>query len=203
MANPGQRTGIGIEKYREFSSFSGFVWDFLTGLRSRPFRAADEKIPLSVVLVNNKPQYLVFSSHFEHPLSKHRQLPVESSKAPCGARVSGVDLPQSQCRLGAAGRPTFISKAIRRRGWVQGAKTVHFGWLICADVEIRGRILEERFTARSATWRESSADAEHAQYEFRPASIDKKTTCLPASKRCNPVWIASQDLPMEGFLARS
>jgi hypothetical protein len=32
------------------------------GFRYNLFTAADEKIPLSVVHVNNKPQYLVFSS---------------------------------------------------------------------------------------------------------------------------------------------
>jgi hypothetical protein len=51
----------GNQKYREFSSLSDLLWDDHTGSRYKPFKAADEKIPLSVVHVNNKPQYLVFS----------------------------------------------------------------------------------------------------------------------------------------------
>jgi hypothetical protein len=61
-------------------------WNFRTGVRYKPFKAADEKVPLSVVHVNNKPQYLVFWSHFRHQLSKQRRFPVESSKQPCKAR---------------------------------------------------------------------------------------------------------------------
>jgi hypothetical protein len=50
-------------------------------------KVADEKIPLSVVQVNNKPQYLVFWSHSQHLVVKHGHLPVESSKCPCFART--------------------------------------------------------------------------------------------------------------------
>jgi len=39
--------------------------------RYNPVTAADEKIPLSMVRVNTKPQYLVFSSHLLHPVSKY------------------------------------------------------------------------------------------------------------------------------------
>jgi hypothetical protein len=52
------------------------------GFRYNPFTAADEKVPLSVVQVNNKPQYIVFSLRFLHHTSKHGHLPVESSKHP-------------------------------------------------------------------------------------------------------------------------
>jgi hypothetical protein len=76
--------------YREFSSLSGlseapslrssleFVYSHIT--------AADEKIPLSVVDVNKKPQYLVFSLHFGYPVSKQRQLVVESCGSSGGTR---------------------------------------------------------------------------------------------------------------------
>jgi hypothetical protein len=40
------------------------------GFLYSPFTAVDEKIPLSVGQVNSKPQYLVFSSHFQYPLAK-------------------------------------------------------------------------------------------------------------------------------------
>jgi hypothetical protein len=64
------------------------------GGSSRRFRynsitAADEKIALSVVDVNKKPQYLVFSVHSEHLDAKHWQLPVESSEQPCTVRIPG------------------------------------------------------------------------------------------------------------------
>jgi hypothetical protein len=60
---------------------------FFAPVRYSFFTAADEKVPLSVVQVNNKPQYLVFLSHSGHLFSKHRHLPVESLKQPCAARV--------------------------------------------------------------------------------------------------------------------
>jgi hypothetical protein len=56
-----------------------------------PFTAADENLPLSMVRVKNKPQHLVFCSHFPHQLFKHRHLPVETSNQPCPARVSAVN----------------------------------------------------------------------------------------------------------------
>jgi hypothetical protein len=52
-----------------------------------PITAADEKIPLSVVHVNKKPQYLVFSVHTGHPVAKHWELPVESSEQPFTVRI--------------------------------------------------------------------------------------------------------------------
>jgi hypothetical protein len=56
------------------------------GFRYSLFTAADEKIPLSVVRVNTKPQYLVFGVHFLHTPAKHKHLHVESSKHPCAVR---------------------------------------------------------------------------------------------------------------------
>jgi hypothetical protein len=52
------------------------------------FTAADEKVPLSVVRVNKKPLYLVFSLHFPHQPAKYGQLPVESSKEHRTTRTS-------------------------------------------------------------------------------------------------------------------
>ena len=60
------------------------------GFLYSPLTAADEKIPLSVVRVNNKPQHLVFCWYFAHLLSKHRHLPVESRKRPCLMRCRAV-----------------------------------------------------------------------------------------------------------------
>ena len=58
-------------------------------LRHNPITAADEKIALSVVHVNKKPQYLVFSAHTGHLVAKHWQLSVESSKQPGAVRIRG------------------------------------------------------------------------------------------------------------------
>jgi hypothetical protein len=52
-----------------------------------PFTAAVEKIALSMVHVNLKPQHLVFWSHTRHQSAKHRHLPVESSEHPRPARI--------------------------------------------------------------------------------------------------------------------
>jgi hypothetical protein len=45
-------------------------WNVHTGDRYNPFKAADEKVPLSVVDVNIKPQHLVFCSRFGHQVCK-------------------------------------------------------------------------------------------------------------------------------------
>jgi hypothetical protein len=58
-----------------------------TGFGYSPFTAADEKIPLSMVHVNSKPQHLVFWSHTRHPIPKQGQLPVESFRKPRPQRV--------------------------------------------------------------------------------------------------------------------
>jgi hypothetical protein len=63
-------------------------WDrsLHAGFRYSLFTAADEKIPLSVVRVNTKPQYLVFGVHLLHTPPKHKDLRVESSKQPSAVR---------------------------------------------------------------------------------------------------------------------
>jgi hypothetical protein len=54
-----RETGIKSTANSLFSAASR--WNYHTGDRYEPFKAADEKVPLSVVLVNKKPQHLVFS----------------------------------------------------------------------------------------------------------------------------------------------
>ena len=76
--------------YLELSSLSGFSRVVASNYRYNLFTAADEKIPLSVVRVNKKPQYLVFSLHFPHQPSKYSQLLVESSKYPCTTRTRAL-----------------------------------------------------------------------------------------------------------------
>jgi hypothetical protein len=107
LAKNGKR---GFEIYRDFSSLSGLPAGLSAGVLYNLFTAADEKIALSVVRVNKKPQYLVFCCHSRHLLAKHRQLPVESSKRPCVARTSEVDsAPFSVQRPGACPGPSQTS----------------------------------------------------------------------------------------------
>jgi len=68
--------------------------------RYNPITTADEKIPLSVVHVNKKPQYLVFRAHSGHLFAKHWQFPVESSEQPCAMRIRSPILPQLLCNRG-------------------------------------------------------------------------------------------------------
>jgi hypothetical protein len=82
LAKNGKR---GLED-RVFSSLCELPGAPKARIRNNPFTAADEKIPLSVVDVNNKPQYLVFSLHSWNLVRKQRQSPVESSKALGAAR---------------------------------------------------------------------------------------------------------------------
>ena len=52
------------------------------GILYSPFTAADEKIPLSIGQVNCKPQYLVFSSHLQHCVTKLGHLACGKRKGP-------------------------------------------------------------------------------------------------------------------------
>ena len=58
------------------------------GFLYSPFTAADEKIPLSIGQVNSKPQYLVFSSHLQHPPAKPGQSACGKPEMPCRTRLS-------------------------------------------------------------------------------------------------------------------
>jgi hypothetical protein len=64
------------------------------GLLYSPFTAADEKIPLSIGQVNNKPQHLVFSSHLQHPFAKPGQLACGKRGSPDSARFSELFCPK-------------------------------------------------------------------------------------------------------------
>jgi hypothetical protein len=81
------------------------------GTRYNLFTAADEKIPLPVVDVNNKPQYLVFRMQSPHLPAKHRHLPVESSNWPCTMRVFEIQMPQDLCKSGSWLTSSALSKA--------------------------------------------------------------------------------------------
>ena len=85
LAKNGKR---GFEIYRDFSSLSGLPAGLPAGVLYNLFTAADEKIALSVVRVNKKPQYLVFPAHLRHLHSKQQHLPVESLRNPHTVRIS-------------------------------------------------------------------------------------------------------------------
>ena len=100
--------------------------------RYSPFTAADEKIPLSMVRVNNKPQYLVFCSHSRHLLSKHGHLACGKLKRPCRTRVRRSGMPQNQCqtRLWPL-RPLSYPKPSPVPSPIQGAETVQMAARLC------------------------------------------------------------------------
>jgi len=105
-----------------------------------PFTAADEKIPLSMVRVNNKPQYLVFCWYFAHLLSKHRCLPVESCKRPCLARGCAVCFAlKSGQNPGPCPIPVPQSKRSPSLAPSQGAELVQNGASPVRIVEIGDR----------------------------------------------------------------
>ena len=73
-------------EYRDYGCLDPSPVALHAGFRYSLFTAADEKIALSVVRVNTKPQYLVFDVHFLHLASKHKDLRVESSQRSCAER---------------------------------------------------------------------------------------------------------------------
>ena len=93
-----------------------------------PLTAADEKIPLSMVRVNNKPQHLVFCWYFAHLLSKHRHLPVESRRRPCLARRRAVCFALKSGQISGPGPiPVPPSKGSPSKAPSQGAELVQNG----------------------------------------------------------------------------
>jgi hypothetical protein len=86
---------------------AGFL-RFTAPLIHSPFTAADEKITLSVVQVNNKPQHLVFCLHFLHPDSKHWDLAVESSKHAVVERPFAFP----NCFIQRANRPSALDGSL-------------------------------------------------------------------------------------------
>ena len=106
------------------------------------FTAADENLPLCMVRVKNKPQHLVFCSHFPHLLSKPRHLPVETSIQPCLSQVSGVRLASILGHREVPSRtPTpVLAPCLNpspRRTPAQGAGPVHFAGTSVQVVDIR------------------------------------------------------------------
>jgi hypothetical protein len=77
-----KHTGYGGWKNPANSRVSAALMQFCSSkFLYSPITAADEKIPLSMVRVNKKPQHIVFCLHSPHQFSKSRHLPVESSKS--------------------------------------------------------------------------------------------------------------------------
>jgi hypothetical protein len=91
------------------------------------FTAADENLPLSMVRVKNKPQHLVFCSHFPHQLFKHRHLPVETSNQPCPARLPAVEFaPNPRHRAGWSRTSISSTNPSPAQTPAQDAEPVHF-----------------------------------------------------------------------------
>jgi hypothetical protein len=131
-----QQTGYGgLEILRVCSRLAGW---FYADSRYSLLKAADEKIALSVVYVNNKPLHLVFCSHSRHLFSKQRGFAVESAKglAECGVWRGSCHKIGAEARRGQ--EPGHKNESMPRSGWGQDAETVQFrGWAV-RTVEIRG-----------------------------------------------------------------
>jgi hypothetical protein len=97
-----------------------------TQVHYNPLTAADEKIALPVVHVNNKPQYLVFSLHLWHPIRKQRQLPVESSQASGMVRSWAAKNAANAVLAWSAAHFGVIDKRSAGGGRRQGAGMVQF-----------------------------------------------------------------------------
>jgi len=81
----------------------------MPAFRYNPFTAADEKIPLSMVRVNPKPQYLVFCLHSPHLAPKHRPFACGKRAFPYPARVSGLHFAPIPVQI-AARRPSPVTR---------------------------------------------------------------------------------------------
>ena len=154
---------------------SGIAW-FAQVAFNTLFTAADENLPLSMVRVKNKPQHLVFWSHFVHQLSKPRTLPVETSIQPCRSRVWMAP----KCpKLGATPGSRFKASAhsstlapVRLRHKAQNRctspallfKLWTFGTCGAAFASIK---------AQSATRLEASVDGARGRCEFLRSQCDK------------------------------
>jgi hypothetical protein len=128
------KRGTRLGKYSEFLSFFS---DLSAGshaeIHYNPLTAADEKIPLSVVLVNKKPQHIVFCLFLGHPLSKHWQIAcgkLQAALRDAALRLFAVASNSVQVSL-AGGLPTTLpslalagAEARRRNGALWGTEAV-------------------------------------------------------------------------------
>jgi len=151
---------------------------FAPAFFNSPFTAADENLPLSMVRVKNKPQHLVFCSHFPHQPFKHRHLPVETSNRPCPARVCcarfASNLEHLAGRSGAS-IPQFHSclNPSPARTPAQDAEPVHFRGRSVQVVDIWTGPSRICLRFQSATWPEASADGAPGRYESLRSQCDK------------------------------
>jgi len=91
---------------------------FPPGFLYSPFTAVDEKIPLSMVQVNSKPQYLVFSSHSQLLLAdsgsgsqKIGQFCCGKRKQPCQTRLWQVEIASNPVQSWPAARSLSSKQA--------------------------------------------------------------------------------------------
>ena len=124
---------------RILSLLTGFPAAFLRQLYDSLFTAADGKIPLSMVQVKFKPQYLVFSMH--SLVTGHQTLGFGCGKAQRGRQGKGNNdltaskivqiLPGNNSENKELTRPTDIPKPSPPRLSQQGARPVHFWVPLC------------------------------------------------------------------------
>ena len=121
---------------------SDFPAGFSAHSRYSLFKAADGKIALSVVHVNNKPQHIVFCLHSPHLFSKQRRLLVESANGLGECGVPKAALPPNRCNPGTRGKYPLLHKASPSGDRGQGAEMVQIWSHSVRNVEIRGRSWE-------------------------------------------------------------
>jgi hypothetical protein len=155
---------------------------------NRPFTAADENLPLSMVRVKNKPQHLVFCSHFAHQLFKHRHLPVETSNQPCPARVCTLKSALNPAHRQGRPKPPSPYSSTLAPDWsrTQDAEPVHFPGSSVQVVDNRAGRGHPCLRTQSAAWPEASAGAEPARSVFRLRSGGRKQRAFQPQTAANP-----------------
>jgi hypothetical protein len=132
-----------------------------------------------MVRVKNKPQHLVFCSHFPHQPFKHRHLPVETSNRPCPTRLSAVKFaPNSGQQQGGSNVPIPqfdpCPNPSPARTPAQDAEPVHFRGRSVQVVDIWTGPSRICLRFQSATWPEASAGAELSRSESRPVGKGRR-----------------------------
>jgi hypothetical protein len=136
-----QRTGTGAITRRSSGLLDGATdRQFIRAIGYSPFTAADGKIPLSMVQVKFKPQYVVFDAHLSTIYSRNTGVrAVESANSQSGRGVCRANLPPNRCsgyssRYGLQKAKCFQRhslKASPRRPRVQGIQTGANPGLMC------------------------------------------------------------------------
>ena len=120
---------MGLKKPRGFF-VQRLAGEFYADAGYNPFKAADEKIALSVVYVNNKPLHLVFCAHSPHLFAKQRRLCVESAKPQAERGVWQVALLQYRCKTFEQGNPASWTRLVLEEAGGKAQKWCSLGVIL-------------------------------------------------------------------------